>query len=80
MKLPVLVSVTWDDAHGTAVQIYAEEMHVPVTMQTVGWLVKKDKVGVSVACERYHTDNGGYGYRGHTFVPAGIVRGIKRLR
>lgn len=70
-----LVAVTWLDAHvsdGT----FTPTDHAPVKMLTIGWLLCRDKGGVSVANER-HEDGS---YRGQTFIPAALVRKIKTIQ
>jgi len=68
-----LVMVTWHDAHSSAAEDYDEARHhQPCVMYTVGWLVKKDDAGVTVACERYDED-GVWCFRAPTFIPAGMV-------
>lgn len=77
---PHLVQVIWIDAQGSATRVYAKERdHAPIEMITVGWLLDHDKAGVSVANERFIED-GTENFRGHTFVPAGMVKRVKRLR
>jgi hypothetical protein len=68
-----LVMVTWHDAHSTAADDYDEaKHHQPCVMYTVGWLMKKDEAGVTVACERY-MENEEWRYRAPTFIPSGMV-------
>lgn len=74
----VLVAVTWRDANGTATRLYSKEHHAYTEMVTVGWLMVRDKAGVSICCERF-VEDGAYVYRGHTFIPAGIVTKVRRL-
>jgi hypothetical protein len=75
-----LVVLTWNDACGTATAIYNEEKdHQPTVMRTAGWLLKADKVGVSIACERYDEGDGKEAFRGHTFIPAGMVVSVKKV-
>ena len=75
---PKLVIVSWNDAQATATRVYVKERdHVPTVMHTVGWLLDQDDRGVSVACERFEED-GQWSYRGHTFVPAGMLIKVRR--
>lgn len=76
---PRLVIVTWNDANGTATKVYEDKDHAPVVISTVGWLLKKDDAGISIACERYQDDEK-MAYRGHTFIPAGMVLTMKAAR
>ena len=77
-----LVIVRWNDADSSSIKILTEteqDYHKPVEMQTVGWLLKKDKKGVSVVNEVFQ-ENGVPQYRGHTFVPHGMVISIETVR
>ena len=65
-----LYAVTWADAHGSDGTLQAHEVdHKPYVYTTVGFLVKTDEVGVSVAFEK--TEDGKY--RDISFVPRAIV-------
>lgn len=74
-----LVVVEWLDAwqdqenfataHGIAVT------HAPLPVQTIGWLIQQDDVGVSVANEK-STQDGQDVFRGRTFVPAAMVKSV----
>jgi hypothetical protein len=72
-----IVIVVWDDAHGSAHREVTEDdmPHRPTIMQTVGWLLRHDETGVSIANE-YCCDADSTCYRGHTFVPAGMIRSV----
>lgn len=70
---PRLVIVNWKDAYGSAARDFA---HEPLIITTVGWLLCKDKNGVSVANERQEDG----AYRGQTFIPSGMVQRIKTIR
>ncbi len=75
---PDLVIVTWNDACGSTTLVYNEERdHKPTVMQTVGWLLKADKEGVSIACESY-VEEGVAQWRGHTFIPLGMLVEVKK--
>lgn len=75
-----LVTVTWHDAQANATREYSKARdHAPVTMHTVGWLMDQDDVGVSVCCERFQED-GQWCYRGHTFVPQGMVVSVEPIQ
>lgn len=73
-SLPFVV-VVWDDAHSTAAEPYTVDdiPHRPLKMETRGWLLRDDAEGVSLAPEKYTSDDVTY-YRGHTFIPRGMVR------
>jgi len=80
MRGPELVAVEWDDAHGsiadTVMPLALGSSHEPAIMTTVGWLLRLDNEGVSIANEM---EPGSNGYRGHTFVPLGMIRSIRNL-
>jgi hypothetical protein len=77
-KLPLVV-VVWDDAWKSATtDVTVKDVtdhHKAAVMQTLGWLLKEDATGVSVANERC-MDDGDEAYRGVTFIPRGMVRSI----
>ena len=71
---PVVV-VEWNDAHGAATTDYepGNLPHQPLIMSTFGLLLKHDEVGATISGEM--SEDGSY--RGVTFVPAGMIRGIR---
>lgn len=73
---PVAI-VVWNDAHGSSnVDVTERELpHEPKVMTTMGWLLRDDEKGVSIASEKSAEDGVVY-YRGHTFVPRGMVRSV----
>lgn len=74
-----LVIIVWEDAWGgahtpvTAFDIDAE--HLPLTVQTLGWLLKDDDKGVSVFNERY-SDGGEDVWRGRSFIPRAMIKSV----
>lgn len=76
MAKPSLCVVVWDDAQSNSVSSVTikaiDEVHKPAVMQTLGWLLKEDEGGVSVANERC-LDQGDETYRGHTFIPRKMI-------
>lgn len=77
-----LVLVRWNDATGSLTKNLTEaqdEYHHPQVMETVGWLLRSDRRGVSVVNE-VTLDEGVLTYRGHTFIPRGMVVTVKRLK
>ena len=79
---PPLVAVLWHDAHSPVVTSVIDVesttlggAHGPVKMCTVGWMLKFNRAGVSVANEC--VDDGDY--RGHTFILRSMVREIRIL-
>ena len=74
-----LVAVLWNDAHGTAAVPVDEgtvhEHHKPVQLVTIGWPLRWDEEGISLANE---IDEDGE-YRGHTFILRSMVADIWRV-
>jgi len=72
-----LVKVQWHDAHATSFTAYAEHEipHAALIVETVGWLLREDDSGVSVANE-WCADGS---YRGYTFVPKGMVLAVEDI-
>jgi hypothetical protein len=65
-----LYAVRWGDAHGSDGTLMAHEVdHKPYIYTTVGFLVKTDEVGTSIAFER--TEDGKY--RETSFIPRAII-------
>lgn len=69
--LTKLVILTWKDAHAGGHEQYdlSSVPHSPLIIQTIGWLLKDDMEGVSIASEMLE----GGAYRSYTFVPRGMV-------
>lgn len=78
-KLPIAI-VVWDDAHGSATKDVTEKQlpHEPVKMTTMGWLLREDATGVSLANELF-VEEGVNWYRGHTFIPKAMVRSVQKF-
>lgn len=76
---PQLCVVVWDDAWSSGIEVLTvkeiEEKHHPSVMQTLGWVIKSDEKGVSIANERC-MDAGDECYRGHTFIPKQLIKSI----
>lgn len=67
---PPIIGVTWNDAHGSDGTIFAHEVdHKPYVYTTVGWLVRSDEIGVSVASEQGEDGK----FRDVTFIPRNMV-------
>lgn len=76
---PRLVVVSWHDAHAQTHSFDILKDHRPARMFTVGWLLKRDESGVTIANEREDTGDG-WDYRGHTFIPSGMVVSVRSVR
>lgn len=65
-----LYAAIWADAHGSDGTLQVHEIdHKPYVYTTVGFFVKSDEVGVSIAFERGEDGK----YRDITFIPRAIV-------
>lgn len=83
MKRPLL-EVTWDDAFNSSrwhTQAEAEKWHgEPVRCITIGWLIKRDRHGISLAhtvmgAPVMHSDIGSPWH-----IPKGMIRKVRRIR
>lgn len=77
LKNKTLVAVTWNDAHGNALGEFAahEIPHAPYVWTTIGFLLRRDDQGVSLASELGAEGN----YRGVNFIPQGMILSVKEL-
>ena len=65
-----LYAVTWADAHGSDGTLQVHEIdHKPYVYTSVGYLLRTDEVGVSIASERGEDGK----FRDITFIPRAIV-------
>lgn len=65
-----IVGCVWEDAHGSDGTIAAHEVdHKPYTFTTVGFLVRTDEVGISIASEQGEDGR----FRDITFIPRKMV-------
>ena len=78
MTEPRYVKALWWDAWSDPVDDVsvekALEKHKPLEMETRGWLLVDNEVGVSIFCERTADQES---YRGRTFIPRGMVKSIE---
>ncbi len=72
-----LVLVEWADAIEHADGGPDAPLHEPAIQYLVGFLLKKNRKGVSVASEM---NGDGTGWRGENFIPRGMVLRITRLK
>lgn len=72
----VLITVRWNDAHGSTALSYSldELSHRPMVMDTVGWLLREDQEGISMANEYCPEDKT---WRGVNFIPRGMIVEVK---
>lgn len=80
------VTVVWGDAHslppneGLELRDVAKH-HKPMQSVTTGWLLRRDLHGVSLANERQEDPaTRAVTYRGHTFIPAGMILRITHAK
>jgi len=69
-----LVIVEWNDAWGDEEPVSLDSVdavHKPLVVRTIGWLLKSDDAGVSLANECY--DNS---YRGRSFIPKAMIKSV----
>lgn len=73
------VSVIWDDAWADATDSVGEKdhdaKHKVTVMETRGWLLKDDAIGVSLFNERC-LDAGEEIYRSRTFIPRQLIKSV----
>lgn len=68
---PQLACVLWNDAHSDSSMFSEQDMeHKPYRFTTVGFLVRSDDVGISLAQEIGEDGR----YRDHTFIPRLMVQ------
>jgi hypothetical protein len=73
---PKLVAVTWNDAHQSGAEPFdVDEFHKPWVYTSVGWLVKNDAAGVTVAACKGDDE-----FDRALFVPRGMVVKVRRLK
>ena len=82
MKAPPLVVVTWNDAWSSQAGHDADEIendHKPHVNYSAGFLVKADRVGVTIAgC--YDVKSDAPSYDRVLFVPRGMVKSVRKLK
>lgn len=68
-KTPIYAA-EWNDAHGSDGTIFPHEIdHKPYVYTTVGFLLRSDEVGVSIASEQGEDGK----FRDITFIPRAMV-------
>lgn len=77
-KEPRYVQCRWLDAWADPVDDVSIEKtfekHKPLEMETRGWLLLEDEIGVSLFVERTADQSS---YRGRTFIPKGMIKSIE---
>lgn len=65
-----LAAVVWNDAHGSSDSFEPHEVaHQPYRFTSVGFLIRSDEIGVSLAGEVGEDGR----YRDHVFVPRAMI-------
>lgn len=75
-----LVKVTWLDAFGEVDKtIFSEHeiSHAPLILESVGWLLKEDEEGVTIAMDCNPSED--FTYRNVGFIPAQMITSIDTL-
>jgi len=79
-------TVWWGDAHHDMSDHDADEIekrHRPIIVATTGWVVRSDRIGISLVLDwKSHGENVGfygYDYRGHHFIPRKMIQRIEWL-
>jgi hypothetical protein len=77
-EIPFVV-VSWEDAWGDSTEAVfpndAHEKHKPFGIQTYGWLLVSDDIGLSVFSEK--CDDGSY--RGRSLIPRAMIKEVKSV-
>lgn len=75
-----LVKVVWNDAWSNMTKHVfseAEINHNPIIMESIGWLLKEDEVGVTIATDRVTGEE--FTFRGVGFIPRGMIVDVVTL-
>lgn len=82
-KVPPFVSVVWKDAWKSVdIEITlknVQDFHKPALMETRGYLLMHDEVGITLANERC-LDKDDEAFRAPSFIPAAMVVSVSRVR
>lgn len=65
----------WQDQENFTTAHGIKATHEPLPVQTIGWLIHEDEIGVSVANEQ-STEDGHDVFRGRTFVPRLMIKSV----
>jgi hypothetical protein len=77
VKLPFpMVLVVWEDAHCSTEMGGDEKEHSPVVTYSLGFQVKRSRVGITIAQDCYEE---GKEYRVFSFIPKKMIRSITKL-
>lgn len=74
-----LVLIEWSDAWADTDNFSSAhgiiQSHAPMIVQTLGWVIQDDEVGISVVNE-LSTEDGKSIFRGRTFIPRAMVQKV----
>ena len=65
----------WQDQENFATAHGIAATHSPMAVETLGWIIQDDALGVSVVNER-STQDGAPVFRGRTFIPRAMVKTV----
>lgn len=65
----------WQDQENFATAHGITATHGPMPVETMGWLIQDDELGVSVVNEQ-SVDDGTPVFRGRTFIPRAMVKSV----
>lgn len=65
----------WQDQENFSTAHGILSTHEPMPVQTIGWLIHEDHIGVSVANEQ-STQDGHDVFRGRTFIPRAMIKTV----
>jgi len=65
----------WQDQENFSTAHGIAATHTPLQVETLGWLIQDDEVGISIANEQSNED-GKATFRGRTFIPRGMVKSV----
>jgi hypothetical protein len=75
-----LVKVIWNDAFTDLTKhVYsaAEINHEPAVLESVGWLLREDEIGITIAQDKITGEE--FTYRNVGFIPRGMIVNIVTL-
>jgi len=74
-----LVKVEWLDAWADFDDACPDENLKAATCYAVGYLVRRDKTGITLASDGGPDEKGKWSYRFRHFIPAGMVKKVTKL-
>ena len=68
----------WQDQENFATAHGIAATHEPMPVETIGWLIQDDSMGVSIVNEQ-STQDGHDVFRGRTFVPRAMIQSVTQF-